>query len=151
MVSTIQPTSGQEKLMLINKRSEWLTGWAWLKGPGNDWYEQVTLHFASYEQNEQWHSYLQPKKKNQSFNGNNFAISTDLITQCHTCGAFLSAEERENAQARIFRLLQHEKFAEEMKSLKVGKEILKNSKILQFSPFVDQQGLIGAQTRIGKS
>ena len=38
-----------------------------------------------------------------------------------------------------------------MKSLKVEKEIPKNSKILQFSPFIDQQGLNRAQGRIGKS
>ena len=38
-----------------------------------------------------------------------------------------------------------------MKSLKAEKEILKNSKILQFLPFIDQQGLIRAQGRIGKS
>ena len=63
----------------------------------------------------------------------------------------LSVEEREGAQASIFRLLQQEQFAEEMKSLKVEKEIPKNSKILQFSPFIDQQGLIRAQGRIGKS
>ena len=50
----------------------------------------------------------------------------------------LSVEEREGAQASIFRLLQREQFAEEMKSLKAEKEIPKNSKILQFSPFIDQ-------------
>ena len=38
-----------------------------------------------------------------------------------------------------------------MKSLKVEKEIPKNTKILQFSPFIDQQGLIRAQGRTGKS
>ena len=63
-----------------------------------------------------------------------------------------SVEEREGAQASIFRLLQQEQFAEEMKSLKTEKEIpKKNSKILQFSPFIDKQGLIRAQGRIGKS
>ena len=63
----------------------------------------------------------------------------------------LSAEEREGSQAGIIRLLQQEQFAEEMKSLKAEKEILKNSKILQFFPFIDQQGLNRAQGRIGKS
>ena len=38
-----------------------------------------------------------------------------------------------------------------MKSLKAEKEIPKNSKILQFSPFIDQQERIRAQGRIGKS
>ena len=46
----------------------------------------------------------------------------------------LSVEEREGAQASIFRLLQREQFAEEMKSLKAEKEIPKISKILQLSP-----------------
>ena len=63
----------------------------------------------------------------------------------------LNVEEKESAQASIFRLLQQEESAEEMKSLKVEKEIPKKSKTLQFSPFIDQQGLIGAQSRIGKS
>ena len=63
----------------------------------------------------------------------------------------LSVEEREGAQAGIFRLLQQEQFAEEMKSLKAEKEIPKTSKILQFSPIRDQQGLFRAQGRIGKS
>ena len=38
-----------------------------------------------------------------------------------------------------------------MKSLRSEKEILKNSKILQFSPFIDQQGLIRAQGRKSKN
>ena len=63
----------------------------------------------------------------------------------------LSVEEREGSQAGIFRLLQREQYAEEMKSLKAEKDILKNSKILQFSPFIDQQVFIRAQGRIGKS
>ena len=44
----------------------------------------------------------------------------------------LSVEEREDAQASIFKLLQLEQFAEEMKSLKAEKEFPKNSKTLQF-------------------
>ena len=60
----------------------------------------------------------------------------------------LGVEEREGAQASIFRLLQ---FAEEMKSLKSKKEFPKNSKTLKFSPFHDKQGLIRKQGRIGKS
>ena len=44
--------------------------------------------------------------------------------------------------------MQQEQFAEEMKSLKVQKELPSNSKILQFLPFIVQQGLIRAQGRI---
>ena len=63
----------------------------------------------------------------------------------------LNVEEREGAQASIFRLLQQKQFAEEMNTLKVVKEIPKNSQTLQSSSFIDQQGLIRAQGRIGKS
>ena len=63
----------------------------------------------------------------------------------------VSIEEREKANSIIFKLLQQEQFGEEMKSLKAEKEIAKGSKILQFSPFLDEEGLIRAKGRIGKS
>ena len=44
----------------------------------------------------------------------------------------LSVQEREDAQASIFRLLQQEQFAEEMKSLKAEKEIQKTAKSSSF-------------------
>ena len=53
----------------------------------------------------------------------------------------VSIEEREKAKATIFKLLQQEQFGEEMKSLKTEKEMAKSSKILQFSPFLDEEGL----------
>ena len=63
----------------------------------------------------------------------------------------VSIEEREKAKATIFKLLQQEQFGEEMKSLKTEKEFPKGSKVLQFSPFIDEEGLIRAKGRIGKS
>ena len=63
----------------------------------------------------------------------------------------VSVEEREKAKATIFKLLQQEQFSEEMKSLRAEKEIPKSSNILQFSPFLDEEGLIRAKGRIGKS
>ncbi|XP_075250739.1 uncharacterized protein LOC142342945 [Convolutriloba macropyga] len=63
----------------------------------------------------------------------------------------IGIEENEDARATIFRLLQQEQFAEEVKSLVAGKEIPKSSNTLQFSPFIDQRGLICAKGRIGKS
>ena len=61
----------------------------------------------------------------------------------------VSIEER--VKATIFKLLQQEQFDEEMKSLKAGNEIPKGSKIIQFSPFLDEEGVIRAKSRIGKS
>ena len=63
----------------------------------------------------------------------------------------LNFEQREVARASIISLLQLEQIAEEMKSLKAEKENSKNSKTIQFSQFIDQQGLIRAQSRVGKS
>ena len=57
----------------------------------------------------------------------------------------VSIEEREKAKATIFNLLQQEQFGEEMKSLKAEKEIPKGSKILQFSPLLEEDGLIRAK------
>ena len=63
----------------------------------------------------------------------------------------VSVEEREKSKATIFKLLQQEQFSEEMKSLRAEKEIPKSSKILQFSPFLDGDGLIRAKGRKDKS
>ena len=62
-----------------------------------------------------------------------------------------SVEEKEKAKAIIFKLLQREQFVEEMNSLKVEKELPKSSIFLQFSPFLDEEGIICAKGRIGKS
>ena len=58
--------------------------------------------------------------------------------------------EREKANAIFFKLIQWEQFVEEMQSLKTEKEIPKDRKILQFSPFLGV-GLIRAKDRRGKS
>ena len=63
----------------------------------------------------------------------------------------VSIEEREKAKAVIFKLLQHKQFGEEMKSPTAEKENPKGRKILQFSPFLDEGGLIRAKGRICKS
>ena len=143
------------------KRSEWLTGPAWLKQRENKWPEQVSLTFASDEQNDQmvFSAKVEEKKlmiqweRFSNFNRlvNKMAYVQRVFRKHNPATKPLSVEEREGAQAGIFRLLQQEQFAEEMKSLKAEKEILKNSKFLQFSPFIDQQGPIRAQGRIGKS
>ena len=143
------------------KRSEWLTGPAWLKQRENEWPEQLNLTFASDEQNDEMVFSAKVEEKKPMIQWERFRSFNRLVnTMANVQRVFikhkpvtktLSVEEREGAQASIFRLLQREQFAEEMKSLKVEKQIPKNSKILQFSPFIDQPGLIRAQGRIGKS
>ena len=143
------------------KRSEWLNGPAWLKQRENQWPEQMNLTFASDEQNDEMVFSAKVEEKKLMIQWERFSNFNRLVnTMAYVQRIFrkhkpatktLSVEEREGAQGSIFRLLQQEQFAEEMKSLKAEKEILKNSKILQFLPFIDQQGLIRAQGRIGRS
>ena len=59
----------------------------------------------------------------------------------------IGIEQKEKAKGTIYKLLLHKQFAEEIKSLKSEKEIPRNSKILQFSPFFDKMGLIRAKGR----
>ena len=143
------------------KRSEWLAGPAWLKRRENKWPEQLNLTFASDDQNDEMVFSAKVEEKKPMIQWERFSNLNRLVnTMAYVQRVFkkhkpatktLSVEERDAAQASIFRLLQQEQFAEEMKSLKAEKENLKNSKILQFLPFIDQQGLIRAQGRIGKS
>ena len=116
------------------KRSEWLTGPAWLKQRENEWPEQVNLTFASDEQNDEmvFSAKVEEKKliiqweRFSNFNRlvNTMAYVQRVLRKHKPATKTLSFEEREGAQAGIFRLLQQEQFAEEMKSLKAEKEIL---------------------------
>ena len=144
------------------KRSEWLTGPAWLKRPESEWPEQVNLIFASDEENIPSSVFMiQAEEKKaviqwERFSNFNRLVNTVVYVQRalnkhKPATLVVSIEEREKAKATIFKLLQREQFGEEMKSLKAEKEIPKVSKILQFSPFLDEEGLIRAKGRIGKS
>ena len=82
---------------------------------------------------------------------NTVAYVQRALNKHKTATVVVSFEEREKAKATIFKLLQQEQFDEEMKSLKAEKEIPKGKKILQFSPFLDEEGLIRTNGRIGKS
>ena len=63
----------------------------------------------------------------------------------------LQVSEREIAKMKIFRLIQQEQFPEEIAALQTGKELPRSSKLLQFDPFLDENGLLRAKGRISKS
>ena len=110
------------------KRSEWLTGPAWLKQRENEWPEQLNLTIASDEQNDEMVFSAKVDEKKPMIQWERFSSFNRLVnTMAYVQRVFikhkpatktLSVEEREGAQASIFRLLQREPFAEEMKSLK---------------------------------
>ena len=132
-----------------------------MKQPENEWPKQVNLTFASDEQNDQMVFSAKAEEKKpmiqwEQFSNFNRLVNTleyvqPVFKKHKPATKTLSVEERECAQAGIFRLQQQKEFAEEMKSLMFEEEIPKNSKTIQLSPFFDQQGLIRAQGGIGKS
>ena len=136
------------------KRSEWLTGPAWLKRPECEWPEQVNLIFASDEdyipssvfmiQAEEKKTVIQWERFG-NFNRlvNTVAYVQRALSKHKPAKLVVSVEEGEKAKAIIFKLLlKREQFGEEMKSLKDEREIPKGSKILQFAPFLCEEGLI---------
>ena len=144
------------------KRSESLTGLAWLKRPESEWPEQVNLIFASDEENIPSSVFMiQAEERKAAIHWERFSKFNKLVntvacvqralSQHKPLTLVVSIEEREKSKATVFKLLQQEQFGEEMKSLKAEKEIPKSSKILQFSPFLDEEGLIRAKGRKGKS
>ena len=144
------------------KKSEWLTGPAWLKRPESEWPEQENLVFTSDEENIPASVFAtQTEEKKAVVQWERFSNFNRLVnavacvrraTSKHKPATLrVSVEEREKAKATIFKLLQQEQFSGEMKSLRAENEIPKSSKILQFSPFLDEEGLIRAKGRIGKS
>ena len=133
------------------KRSEWLTGPAWLKRSESEWPEQVNLIFAADEENIPSSVFMiQAEEKKAIIQWERFSNFNRLVnTVAYVRRAsnkhkpatlVVSIEERGKAKATIFKLLQQEQFGEEMKSLKAEKEIPKVSKILQFFPFPDEEG-----------
>ena len=121
----------------------------------------MNVKIPSHEQKEQTAFIYKTKEKEPIVQWEQASILNRLVnTMAYVQRVFnrhkpatktLSVKERENAQACNFRILQQEQFAEEMKSLKAEKGIPKNSKIRQFSAFIDEQGLTRAQGRIGKN
>ena len=100
----------------------------WLKQPDSEWPEQVNLEFGSDKQSQQIAFISTTKEKEpivkrerfSSFNRlvNTMAYVQRLFNKHKPATKTLGIEERENSQARIFRLLQQEQFAEEKKNSK---------------------------------
>ena len=133
-----------------------------MKQSENEWPEQVNLVFAADEENIPTSTFITQAEEKKSivqwgrFSNFNRLVNTMAYVQRalmkkKPATKMIGIENNEDAKATIFRLLQQEQFAEELKSLKAEKEIPKGSKILQFSPFIDQRGLIRAKGRISKS
>ena len=103
------------------KRSEWLTGLAWLKQREKEWPEQVNLTIASDKQNDEMVFSVKVEEKKPMIQWERFSDFNRLVnTMAYVQRVFkkhkpatkpLSFEERKGAQSSIFRLLQHEQFA----------------------------------------
>ena len=139
------------------KRSEWLAGLAWLKRPESERPEQVNLTFALDEENIPSSVFMiQAEEEKAVIQWERFsnrlvdtlAYVQRALSKHKPATLVVSLEEREKAKATIFKLLQQKQFGEEIKSLKAEKEIPKGSKFLQFSPFLDEEGLIPAKGQL---
>ena len=121
------PTNFETRAINLEKlkRCDWLTGPAWLKRAGREWLEQVNLTDASGEENMPSSVFIIHAKEGE------YVFRYDSVT--------------------IFKLLKRDKFGEEMESLTTEKEHPKSSKILQLSPFLDEERLICDKGRVGKS
>ena len=127
------------------KRSEWLTGPAWLKQPENEWPEQVNLIFASDEDNIPSSAFMiQAEEKNaviqwerySNFNTlvNTVAYVQRALSKHKPPTLVVSIEEREKAKAIIFKLLQQEQFGKEMNLSKLKRKIQKAAKSYNSHP-----------------
>ena len=105
----------------------------------NEWPEQVNLTFAP-EKQMIFSAKIKERKpmiQLEGFSNFNRLVNTmayvQRVLKIHNLATkTLSVEEREGVQASIFRLLQQEQFADEIKSLKAKKVIPKNSKNSSF-------------------
>ena len=108
------------------RRSELLTAPDWLKQPESEWPEQVNMVFAADEENMSTSTFTtQAEEKKPIVQRGRFSNFNRLVnTMAYVQRALRKkkpATKRigiEDAKATIFRLLQQEQFAEEMKSLK---------------------------------
>ena len=154
-VSTTQRTLALEQSTLRNL-SAWLSGPAWLKRPENERPEQMNLIFVSDEKNIassvfmlqaegmkaiiQWEQF-------SNFIGlvNTVAYVQRELSKGKPATLVVSVEEREKAKPTIFKLLQQEQLAEEIKFLKSEIECPKGSEILQFLPLREWRSTYSSQ------
>ena len=116
----------------------------------NEWPKQVNLIFASDEENLPSSVFMiRAEEKKAVIQWERFSNFNRLVAYVQRALSkykpstlVVSIEEKEKAKATIFKLLQQAQSGGEMKSLKAEKEIPKGSKILHFSPFLDEEGLI---------
>ena len=143
------------------RQSEWFTGPAWLQESKEKWPKEVPLVLASDddvhpsvfvseatepEPEVDWNRF-------SNFNRlvNSVAYVLRFIKRVRSTSILLSVEEREYAKRTIFKLVQQELFPNEFSALTKSQNISNSSKILQFTPFIDANGLIRAKGRLGKS
>ena len=120
------------------RRSEWLTGLAWLKRPPSEWPEQVNLFFASDEESipssvftieaDEKKAVIQWERFS-NFNRlvNTMAYVRRALSKYQPATLLVSVEEKVKARAIIFKLLQREQLGEEIKSVKFEKKKQQNS------------------------
>lgn len=76
------------------------------------------------------------------------ARTQPLVSTGEPTGKLLSAEEIAGAKEYLVRLVQAETFREELKELKNGKTVARQSPIRLLSPFIDQQGVLRVGGRL---
>ena len=127
------------------KRSEWLTGPAWLKQPENEWPEQVNLIFASDEENMPSSVFMiQAEEKKaviqwEQFSNFNRLVNTVAYVQRalnkhKPATLVVSIEERRKAKATIFKLLQQDSLVTRSNLSKLKRKFQKSAKFYNSPP-----------------
>ena len=126
-----QPSGHWHQSIEELKRSEWLTGTAWLKRPKSEWADQVNLIFASDEESLTSSILMIPAEEKTVIQQERFSNFNRLVNRVayvqwalnkhKPATLIVNIEEREKAKATIFKLLQRKQFGEEMKFQKAAK------------------------------
>ena len=143
------------------KKSDSLCGLVYLKQPDIWWSEQLTLTFASNKRNKQMAFISTTEEKKAIFQMEQFSVfNLPVNTMAYVKRALakrnqqkrkLESRNKKMQKLKSFKFPQQEQFANEIKSLKVEKEIPKISRNSQSSTFIDKKGFNIAKGSIGKS